>query len=35
MMNCGSVSPKKKRERNELEQQILVETSSHPTPTVK
>ena len=24
----------KKRERNELEQQILVETSSHPTPTV-
>ena len=24
----------KKRERGELEQQILVETSSHPTPTV-
>lgn len=24
----------KKRERNELEQQILLETSSHPTPTV-
>ena len=24
----------KKRERSELEQQILVETSSHPTPTV-
>ena len=24
----------KKREHNELEQQILVETSSHPTPTV-
>ena len=24
----------KKRERNELEQQILVETSSHPAPTV-
>ena len=24
----------KKRERNELEQKILVETSSHPTPTV-
>ena len=30
----GEAISQKKREHNELEQQILVETSSHPTPTV-
>ena len=36
-ISCGILTERisqKKRERNELEQQILVETSSHPTPTV-